>query len=33
MLHTGEGLWWLGLICGLAVLSVPAMAVTGALIW
>jgi sulfite reductase (NADPH) flavoprotein alpha-component len=33
MLHTGEGLWWLGLIFGLAVLSVPAMAVTGALIW
>lgn len=32
-LHTGEGLWWLGLILGLAALSVPIMAVTGTLIW
>lgn len=33
MLHTGEGLWWLGLILGLAALTVPVMAVTGTLIW
>ncbi len=33
MLHTGEGLWWLGVILGLAALSVPLMAVTGTLIW
>lgn len=32
-LHTGEGLWWLGLILGLAALAVPIMAVTGVLIW
>ena len=33
MLHTGEGLWWLGLILGLAALSLPLMAVTGTIIW
>lgn len=33
MLHTSEGLWWLGLILGLAALAVPVMAVTGPLIW
>lgn len=33
MLHTGEGIWWLGLILGLAALSVPMMSVTGAIIW
>lgn len=32
-LHTGEGLWWLGLILGLAALTVPIMAITGTLIW
>ena len=32
-LHTGEGLWWLGLILGLAALSVPLMSVTGTLTW
>lgn len=32
-LHTGQGLWWLGLILGLMVLSVPVMSVTGVLIW
>jgi sulfite reductase (NADPH) flavoprotein alpha-component len=32
-LHTGEGLWWLGLILGLAALVVPVMAVTGPMIW
>lgn len=29
MLHTGEGLWWLALLLGLAALSVPLLAVTG----
>jgi sulfite reductase (NADPH) flavoprotein alpha-component len=29
MLHTGQGLWWLGLILGLGALSVPVLAVTG----
>lgn len=32
-LHTGEGLWWLGLILGLAALTVPIMSVTGVIIW
>jgi sulfite reductase (NADPH) flavoprotein alpha-component len=32
-LHTGEGLWWLGLILGLAALMVPLVAVTGLMIW
>ena len=32
-LHTGEGLWWLGLILGLCALSVPLMSVTGMLLW
>ncbi|MDO8696339.1 MAG: PepSY domain-containing protein [Pseudomonas sp.] len=32
-LHTGEGLWWLGLVLGVSALSVPLMSVTGSLIW
>jgi sulfite reductase (NADPH) flavoprotein alpha-component len=32
-LHTGEGLWWLGLLLGTGALSVPLMSVTGALLW
>ncbi len=32
-LHTGEGLWWLGLTLGLTALAVPAVAVSGAIIW
>jgi sulfite reductase (NADPH) flavoprotein alpha-component len=33
MLHTGEGLWWLGLLLGVSALMVPAMTVTGIMIW
>lgn len=33
MLHTGEGLWWLGLLLGLSALSVPLMSTTGTLTW
>lgn len=33
MLHTGEGLWWLGLLLGLSALTVPVLAVTGVQIW
>ena len=33
MLHTGQGLWWLGLILGAMALGAPFMAVTGVLIW
>ena len=33
MLHTGEGLWWLGLALGLAALTVPLMTATGIVIW
>lgn len=32
-LHTGEGLWWLGLILGAAALTVPVLSVTGITIW
>ena len=32
-LHTGKGLWWLGLILGACALSVPLMGVTGTLTW
>ncbi len=32
-LHTGEGLWWLGLFLGLSVLSVPLMGATGVTMW
>ena len=32
-LHTGEGLWWLGLILGLCVLPIPVMSITGIVIW
>lgn len=32
-LHTGEGLWWLGLLLGACALGVPLMSVTGVLIW
>jgi sulfite reductase (NADPH) flavoprotein alpha-component len=33
MLHTGEGLWWLGLLLGAAALSVPLLAGTGFMLW
>ncbi|SDI41489.1 PepSY domain-containing protein [Pseudomonas abietaniphila] len=33
LLHTGDGLWWVGLILGICALSVPLMSVTGMLIW
>jgi len=33
MLHTGKGLWWMGLLLGLASLSVPVMALSGTLMW
>ena len=33
MLHTGEGLWWLGLLLGLCALAVPVLSVTGVQIW
>ncbi len=32
-LHTGEGLWWLGLALGLCALGAPWLAVTGATVW
>jgi sulfite reductase (NADPH) flavoprotein alpha-component len=32
-LHTGEGLWWLGLVLGICALGAPWMAVTGAIVW
>ncbi len=33
MLHTGQGLWWFGLIMGLMVLGAPLMAATGVFMW
>lgn len=33
MLHTGEGLWWLGLWLGLSALAIPVLAVTGLQVW
>jgi sulfite reductase (NADPH) flavoprotein alpha-component len=33
LLHTGEGLWWMGLMLGICALGAPWMAVTGAIIW
>lgn len=32
-LHTGEGLWWLGLMLGLCALGAPWLAVTGTTVW
>lgn len=32
-LHTGQGIWWLGLVLGVTALTLPLMAVSGALIW
>ncbi|EGF31553.1 Putative NADPH-dependent reductase flavoprotein component, possibly involved in thiamine biosynthesis [Oxalobacteraceae bacterium IMCC9480] len=32
-LHTGEGLWWLGLLLGTCALGVPLMSATGILVW
>jgi sulfite reductase (NADPH) flavoprotein alpha-component len=32
-LHTGQGVWWLGLLLGAAALCVPVMAVSGMVIW
>lgn len=33
MLHTGEGLWWLGLLVGAASLTVPVLSTTGFMLW
>ena len=33
MLHTGQGVWWLGLMLGAAALAVPAMVMSGVVIW
>jgi sulfite reductase (NADPH) flavoprotein alpha-component len=33
MLHTGDGLWWLGLLLGASSLAVPLLAATGFLLW
>ncbi|MGC2780294.1 MAG: PepSY domain-containing protein [Bradyrhizobium sp.] len=33
MLHTGQGLWWLGLLLGVSALSVPVLGLSGAVMW
>jgi sulfite reductase (NADPH) flavoprotein alpha-component len=32
-LHTGQGIWWLGLLLGMAALAVPVLATTGVIMW
>ncbi|WP_426191553.1 PepSY domain-containing protein [Massilia sp. DWR3-1-1] len=32
-LHTGQGLWWLGLLLGLCALGAPVLSITGVLVW
>ncbi|EEW25848.1 PepSY domain-containing protein [Rhodobacter ferrooxidans] len=32
-LHTGQGIWWLGLLLGLGALAIPVLSTTGTLIW
>ncbi|MBY0436899.1 MAG: flavodoxin domain-containing protein, partial [Burkholderiales bacterium] len=32
-IHTGEGLWWLGLLLGLSALGAPWLAATGTTVW
>lgn len=32
-LHTGQGLWWLGLMLGLCALGAPWLALTGSIVW
>jgi sulfite reductase (NADPH) flavoprotein alpha-component len=32
-LHSGQGMWWLGLLLGLSSLSVPALSLTGLWMW
>jgi sulfite reductase (NADPH) flavoprotein alpha-component len=33
MLHTGQGLWWLGLLLGVSSLGVPVLGLSGAVVW
>ena len=33
LLHTGEGVWWLGLLLGVSALGVPVMSATGLSMW
>jgi sulfite reductase (NADPH) flavoprotein alpha-component len=33
LLHTGEGLWWLGLLLGVCALGVPLLSATGVQMW
>lgn len=33
MLHTGRGLWWLGLLLGVSALGVPVLGLSGAAVW
>ena len=33
MLHTGQGLWWLGLLLGVGALSVPVLGLSGVVVW
>ncbi|MGE0579490.1 MAG: PepSY domain-containing protein [Reyranella sp.] len=33
MMHTGQGLWWVGLLLGLSALSVPVLGLSGTVVW
>lgn len=33
MIHTGQGLWWLGALLGLSAIGLPILAITGTIIW
>lgn len=33
MLHTGQGLWWLGLLLGLSAIATPVLGVSGGVAW
>ncbi len=33
MLHTGQGLWWFGLLLGVSALNVPVLGLSGAVMW
>lgn len=33
MMHTGQGLWWVGCLLGLSALSVPVLGLSGTVVW
>lgn len=33
MLHSGQGMWWLGIVLGIAALTIPLLTATGMILW